>query len=58
MPKATVSWCFEPSQPRGKDMSVAHDTVPLIELLVSISSSEAILIHSDWACLTSGYGEL
>ena len=33
---------------RGKNTSVIHDAIHLIQLLLSISSSEAILSHSEW----------
>ena len=33
---------------RGKNTSVIHDTLPLIQLFLNISNSEAMLIHSEW----------
>ena len=43
----------------GKDNSIIHDALYLIQLLLTVSNSEAILTDSEWAvCLISGYGEL
>ena len=49
---------------RGKNTSVIHDTIPLIQLLLTISNSEAIQSHSEWAYVwrqfleSFGYNEI